>query len=132
VTRVLSAVSARKHSDNHKVSNAIGGHIKCLLLVCDTCGREVIQSQGQGHTHQTFCDGHFDCDKCNKLFADIQRLNEHNAKEHGMFYQCDICKELEAREATGIGYICCVCDAEFENATELEEHMSMHDNVLPH
>jgi hypothetical protein len=86
VTRVLIAVSARKHSDNHKVSNAIGGHIKCLLLVCDTCGREVIQSQGQGHTHQTFCDGHFDCDKCNKLFADIQCLNEHNAKEHGICF----------------------------------------------
>ena len=133
MTRVLSsAVSARKHSDNHKVSNAIGGNIKCLLLVCDTCGREVIQSQGQGHTHETFCEDHFDCDKCNKQFADIQCLNEHKAKEHGMFYQCDICKELEAREATGIGYICCVCDAEFEIATELEDHMSMHDNVLPH
>jgi hypothetical protein len=49
-----------------------------------------------------------------------------------VFYQCDICKELEAREATGIGYICCVCDAEFEIATELEDHVSMHVNVLPH
>ena len=44
----------------------------------------------------------------------------------------DVCKELEAREATGIGYICCVCDAEFEIASELEDHISMHDNVLPH
>jgi hypothetical protein len=43
-----------------------------------------------------------------------------------------VCKELEARETTGIGYSCCVCDAEFEIATELEDHMSMHDNVLPH
>ncbi|CAB3990458.1 ATP-dependent DNA helicase PIF1 [Paramuricea clavata] len=49
-----------------------------------------------------------------------------------MSYQCDVCKELEAREATGIGYICCVCDAEFEIATELEYHMRMHNNVLPH
>ena len=104
-----------------------------LLLACDTCGREVIQSQGQGHTHETFCDDHFDCDKCNKQFADIQCLNEHKAKEHGMFYQCDICyKELEAKEAIGIGYICCVCDTEFEIATELEDQMSMDDNVLPH
>jgi hypothetical protein len=53
-----------------------------LLLACDTCGIEVIQSQGQGHTHETFCDDHFDCDKCNKQFADIQCLNEHKAKEH--------------------------------------------------
>ena len=52
------------------------------------------------------------------------------AKEHGMFYQCDICyKELEAKEAIGIGYICCVCDTEFEIATELEDQMSMDDNV---
>jgi hypothetical protein len=100
--------------------------------VCDTCGRDVIQSQGQGHAHETFFYDHFDCDKCNKQFVDIQCLNEHKAKEHGMFYQCDICKELEAKDATGIGYICCVCDAEFEIATELEDHMSMHDNVLPY
>ena len=60
-------LSARQHSDNHKVSNAIGGHIKCLLLVCDTCGREVIQSQEQGHTHETFCEDHFDCDKFKQI-----------------------------------------------------------------
>ncbi|CAB4012348.1 Hypothetical predicted protein, partial [Paramuricea clavata] len=30
--------------------------------------------------------------------------------------------EFEAKEATGIGYICCVCDAEFEIPTELEDH----------
>ena len=48
-----------------------------------------------------------------------------------MSYQCDVCKELEAREATGIGYICCVCDAEFEIATELEDHISMHTNLVP-
>ena len=70
-----------------------------LLLACDTCGREVIQSQGQGHTHETFCDDHFDCDKCNKQFADIQCLNEHKAEEHGMFYQCAkskyFCEKIE-------------------------------------
>ena len=65
--------------------------------MCDTCGRDVIQSQGQGHAHETFCDDHFDCDKCNKQFADIQCLNEHKAKEHGMFYQCDICPHCKAK-----------------------------------
>jgi hypothetical protein len=40
-----------------------------------------------------------------------------------------IIKELEAKEAIGIGYICCVCDTEFEIATELEDQMSMDDNV---
>jgi hypothetical protein len=43
---------------------------------------------------------------------------------------CDVIKELQAIEATGTGYICCVCDAEFEIATELEDHMSMYVNVL--
>ena len=87
---------------------------------------------GQGHANKIQSDDHFDCDKCNKQFPDIESLYQHKAKDYGTSYQCDVCKELEAREATGIGYICCVCDAEFEIATELEDHISMHDNVLPH
>ena len=107
-------------------------HSKDGLLFCNSCGREIIQSQGQGHAIDILGDDHFDCDKCNKQFPDIESLYQHKAKDNGTSYQCDICKELEAREATGIGYICCVCDAEFEIATELEDHMSMHDNVLSH
>ena len=93
---------------------------------------EIIQSQGQGDASEILSANHFVCDKWNKQFLDIESLYQHKAKDHGTFYFCDLCKELEAREATGIGYICCVCDAEFEIATELEDHMSMHDNVLPH
>jgi DNA-directed RNA polymerase subunit RPC12/RpoP len=104
--------------------------LKDGLLLCHTCGKEIIQ--GQGHANEMQSDDHFVCDKCNKQFPDIESLYQHKAKDHGTSYQCDLCKELEAREATGIGYICCVCDAEFEIATELEDHMSMHDNVLPH
>ena len=101
-------------------------HLKDGLLLCHTCGKEIIQ--GQGHANEMQSDDHFG----NKQFPDIESLYQHKAKDHGTSYQCDLCKELEAREATGIGYICCVCDAEFEIATELEDHMSMHDNVLPH
>ena len=96
------------------------------LLLCHTCGKEIIQ--GQGHASEILSDDHFDCDKCDKQFPDIESLYQHKAKDHGMSYQCDVCKELEAREATGIGYICCVCDVEFEIATELEDHMSRHNN----
>ena len=106
-------------------------HSRDGLLLCNTCGREISQSKGQGHANEILSGDHFECDKCNKQFPDIQSLNHHKAKEHGTFYQCNVCKELEAREATGIGYICCVCDAEFEIATELEDHMSIHDNMLP-
>jgi predicted RNA-binding Zn-ribbon protein involved in translation (DUF1610 family) len=104
-------------------------HSRDGLLFCHSCGREIIQ--GQGYANEILGDDHFVCDKCSKQFPDFQSLNQHKAKVHGTSYQCDLCKELEAREATGIGYICCVCDAEFEIATELEDHMSMHDNVLP-
>ena len=99
-------------------------------LIIVQCGIEIIQ--GQGHASEILSDDYFDFDKCNKQFPDIESLYQHKAKDHGTSYQCDVCKELEAREATGIGYICCVCDAEFEIATELEYHMSMHDNVLSH
>ena len=105
-------------------------HTRDGLLFCNSCGREFSQSQGQGHANEILSDDHFDCDKCNNQFPDIESLYEHKARDHGTSYQCDVCKELEAREATGIGYICCVCDAEFEIATKLEDHMSMHDNVL--
>jgi uncharacterized Zn-finger protein len=105
-------------------------HLRDGLLLCHTCGKEIIQ--GQGHANEIQSDDHFDCDKCNKQFPDIESLYQHKTKDHGTSNQCDVCKELEAREATGIGYICCVCDAEFEIATELEYHMSNHDNVLPH
>jgi hypothetical protein len=94
------------------------------LIIGHTCGKEIIQ--GQGHASEILSDDHFLCDKCNKQFPDIESLYQHKAKDHSTSYQCDVCKELEAREATGIGYICCVCDAEFEIAPELEDHMSMH------
>ena len=106
-------------------------HSRDGLFFCNSCGIEIIQ--GQGHANNEIqSDDHFDCDKCNKPFPDIESLYQHKTKDHGTSYQCDVCKELEAREATGIGYICCVCDAEFEIATELEDHMRMHYNVLSH
>jgi KRAB domain-containing zinc finger protein len=105
-------------------------HSREGLLLCNRCGKEIIQ--GQAHVNEMLIDDYFVCDKCNKQFPDIESLYQHKTKAHGTSYQCDVCKELEATQATGIGYICCVCDAEFEIATELEDHMSMHDNVLPH
>jgi hypothetical protein len=105
-------------------------HSRDGLLFCSSCGREIIQEQGP--VGEILSGDYFFCDKCDKQVPDIESLYQHQAKDHGTSYQCDVCKELEAKEATGIGYICCVCDAEFEIATELEDHMSMHDNVLPH
>ncbi|CAB4035799.1 zinc finger 271-like, partial [Paramuricea clavata] len=94
-------------------------HLRNGLLLCHNCGKEVIQ--GQRHANEMTVRN--DCDKCNKQSPDIESLYQHKAKDHGTSYQCDVCKELEAREATGIGYICCVCDDEFEIASKLEDHM---------
>ena len=84
---------------------------------------EIIQEQGL--VCEILSGDYFVCDKCDKQFPDIESLYQHKAKVHGTSYQCDLCKELEAREATGIGYICCVCDVEFEIATEL-----YHGNII--
>ena len=97
--------------------------------MCNTCGREIIAEQGSANE---ISNGNHECDKCNKHFLYLYRLNQHKSKEHGTSYKCDVCQELEASEATGIGYICFICDAEFEIATELENHIRSHENVLSH
>ncbi len=106
-------------------------HFRNGLLLCNTCGREIIPEQGLANKVSN--GNHYNCDKCNKQFLDLHCLNQHKAKDHGTSYKCDACQELEASEATGIGYICFICDTEFEIATELEKnHIGTHENVLPH
>jgi DNA-directed RNA polymerase subunit RPC12/RpoP len=64
---------ARKHLQNDKFSNVTGDiDLKDGLLLCHTCGREIIQ--GQGHANEIPSDDHFVCDKCNKQFPDIESL----------------------------------------------------------
>ncbi len=94
------------------------------LLLCNTCGREIIPEQRS--SKEVSNGNHHDCDKCNKQFLNLHRLNQHQTKEHGTSYKCEVCQELEASEATGIGYICFICDGEFEIATELENHIRTH------
>ena len=38
----------------------------------------------------------------------------------------DLSSELKTGKPTGITYICCVCDEEFEIASELENRMADH------
>ena len=56
-------------------------HLRDRLLLCHACGKEIIQ--GQGHSNEIQSDDHFDCDKCNKQFPDIESLYQHKAKDHG-------------------------------------------------
>ena len=41
-------------------------------------------------------------------------------------FQCGLCQELESTAPTGIGYICFVCDIEFDVPRKLEDHMITH------
>ena len=70
---------------------------------------------------------HHDCDVCKKQFPDLHKLKQHKASDHDLTYKCHVCIELNANEPTGIGYICFICDADFEIACELEKHyMDIH------
>ena len=111
----LTSSNLRKHN---------GTHLKDELLLCISCGREIMQSQEQ-HSEEISNSNH-DCDVCKKQFPDLKKLKLHKAKDHRATYQCHVCIELDATEPTGIGYICFICDAEFDIASELEKHMDTH------
>ena len=96
------------------------------MLLCVTCGREILPSQEQRLEIST-SNHHHDCDVCMKQFPDLHKLKQHKARDHDLTYQCHVCIELNANEPTGIGYICFICDADFEIAYELEKHhMDIH------
>ena len=95
------------------------------LLSCSTCDTEITPCKG--YKNEISERNHYDCDECMKQFSDNYSLKQHKSKDHGTLYKCDLCHELEASEPTGIGYLCCVCDSEFEIASKLEEHMLTHD-----
>ena len=51
------------------------------------------------------------------------------AKQHDVYdanFKCGLCQELESTEPTGVGYICSVCDIEFDVPSKLEDHISTH------
>ena len=53
-------------------------------------------------------------------------LSRHKMKVHKKCKSFDLSNELKTRKPTGITYICCVCDEEFDIASELENHMAGH------
>ena len=51
---------------------------------------------------------------------------QNKVKVHKKSKGFDLSNELKRKEATGITYICCVRDEEFDIASELENHMAGH------
>lgn len=53
-------------------------------------------------------------------------------------HKCDICQDndalecmaLEAKEATDIGCISCVCNAEFEIATDIDDFVTIYGDTI--
>ena len=130
-------------------------------LECDVCKKRFSQSTDQAKlkitVHQKKAT--FKCHVCSETFSNKQTFKRHAKKSHSVeralqckfcerqifqsqqrshegssenHYRCDVCQELDSSTATGIGYICCICDVVFETANELENHMSVHGNVLKH
>ena len=73
------------------------------------------------------------CSICERQIFQLNQLSHNDqASSSENHYKCNVCRELESSTATGIGYICCICDVVFETANELENHMSVYDNELEH
>jgi uncharacterized Zn-finger protein len=99
-------------------------------LFCNSCRKEIIEPQDfQGHFVEYI--GKYACNKCNKRFSNFMTLVQHIARHHGNDgnYQCGLCQELESKEPTGVGYVCCVCDVVFDVPRDLEDHMATHDSI---
>ncbi len=99
-------------------------------LLCNTCHKDINQTQDlQGHFLQDEVTGKFVCSKCNKKSCNLPKLIHHIARQHistSTSIQCGLCQELECTEPTGVGYICSICDIEFDIASNLEGHMLTH------
>jgi hypothetical protein len=112
-------------------SSTLNCHKKGHLL-CHTCGTEIIRPQEiQEHIVEDRNTGKYGCNKCNKQSSGFMTLVQHIARQHGNDgnYQCALCQELESKEPTGVGYVCCVCDVVFDVPRDLEDHMVTHDSI---
>jgi hypothetical protein len=90
----LSVFSARQYSQTRKVFEDLKfffkSHLKKgELVVCDTCGREISLPEELKHINECMVNECYD--KCNKLFPNLESLNQHKSNEHGILYKCDVC-----------------------------------------
>ncbi len=95
-------------------------------LLCHSCHKEIILPQDlQEHSVEDTNIRKYACSKCGKRFSVFLKLVQHIARHHRNDgdYQCGLCQELEA---TGVGYVCFVCDVVFDVPRELENHMVTH------
>ena len=109
-------------------------HQKKATFKCHVCSETFSNKQTfKRHTKKShLVESSIQCNICDReIFQSLRRSrkNEGSSENH---YSCDVCQELDSSTATGIGYICFICDVVFETANELENHMSVHDNVLKH
>ena len=94
---------------------------------CDVCNKRFTQASHLV-THKRTHTGEkpYECDVCNAKFSTSSNLTTHKWKEHKQSKGFNLSSELKARKPTGITYMCCICDEEFEIPSALENHMVGH------
>ena len=94
---------------------------------CDVCNKKFTHASNLVRHKKTHTGGKpCKCDVGNKKLSLSASLSRRKVKVHKKCKSFDLSKELKTRKPTGITYICCVCDEEFDIASELENHMAGH------
>ena len=93
---------------------------------CDVCNQRFTHASSlkvnkRRHTVEKPYEFHV----CKKRFSSSGSLSSHKVKVHKMSKDFNLFLEQKSRKATGITYKSCVCDEEFEIASELENHSSL-------
>jgi hypothetical protein len=96
--------------------------------LCITCGKDNVDVPQDSHG-KTKGKSHVSCDvhQCNRQFSDVKYLIQHKASEHGIPYQCSLCKQLQTTEPDEISFICSLCSVAFVTLEELESHVDTHN-----
>ena len=116
------------------INDKIAVHQKERTFKCHICNKTFSHQKSlKLHTKKShLTETSQRCSICNQEILHTQQQTQKNQGIDENHYRCDVCQELESSTTTGVRYICCICDVVFETANELENHVSVHGNVLKH
>ncbi|XP_050079761.1 zinc finger protein 184-like [Anopheles maculipalpis] len=80
------------------------------------------------------------CEQCGSEFSSIQGLKQHRTIHFARQYACTVCKRMYSRKCylrihqqrmhmpKEQKHKCLICDREFQNETQMEKHMTIHQD----